>query len=510
MRHSEVERSLAQRRLCTNTSALSSHRWRIAVRSIFILALVLIGLLAAQGITTEPAEKDAVENLANAFNLAFHGVYSSDEESAELNPTMRREPLPNFVLAAWMSVLPLSSVEDFASINRGVNIQRLKLINVFWALGVLLFAYLAVWSATRSIFAASLTSLALVPFVLTPGLIDRLMTELPAACLFAAASYFIMLTVQKGTALAAIAAGIAGGLSALTKAVAFYLLPVVAIGLLVILLMQRSALRKTLMLPALFLAASLLVTAPWIARNAIIFGEPQVASRAGSVLYMRMLYDNMTDVEYRGTLYAWSPPSVRKYVGAVLGYKPSDLDLGGSLQLLNRNLFTPDDRVAQRDGRPELATSYYSMARAERKRQANALKDESNSALAAERSMQETATNWIVAHPTQHISLMFPLAWRAMWMPGIPVWLAPPMFLALLLLSFVSLRLRRWDLMAFSLLPLGILLICLAATHCIPRYLAPILPEMYVAAGVLMYLALRSARSLLPAGNAAGTGRQWL
>ncbi len=155
------------------------------------------------------------------------------------------------------------------SINRGVNIQRLKLINVFWALGVLLFTYLAAWSATRSIFAASLTSLALIPFVLSPGLIDRLMTELPAACLFAAASYFIMLTVQKGTALPAIAAGVAGGLSALTKAVVFYLLPVVAIGLLVILLMQRSALRKTLLLPSLFLATSLLVTAPWIARNAI-------------------------------------------------------------------------------------------------------------------------------------------------------------------------------------------------------------------------------------------------
>jgi hypothetical protein len=264
------------------------------------------------------------------------------------------------------------------------------------------------------------------------------------------------------------------------------------------------------LLPSLFLVTSLLVTAPWITRNAIHFGEPQVASRAGSVLYMRMLYDNMTDVEYRGTLYAWSPPSVRRYVGAVLGYKPSDLELGGSLQLLNRNLFTPDDRLAQRDGRPELATSYYSMSRAERKRQANTLKDESNPALAAERSMQKTATNWIVAHPSQHISLMFPLAWRGMWVPGIPVWLAPPMFLALVVLPFVGLRLRRWDLMAFSMLPLSILMICLAATHCIPRYLAPILPEMYVAAGVLMYLALRSARSLAPARNAAATARQWL
>ena len=86
MRHSEAERSLAQRKLCTNTSALSSHRWRIAFSSIFILALVLIGLLAARGITTEPAEKDAVENLANAFNLAFHGVYSSGEDPPNLIP----------------------------------------------------------------------------------------------------------------------------------------------------------------------------------------------------------------------------------------------------------------------------------------------------------------------------------------------------------------------------------------------------------------------------------------
>ena len=34
-----------------------------------------------------------------------------------------------------------------------------------------------------------------------------------------------------------------------------------------------------------------------------VFGEPQVASRAGVVLYIRMLPDNMTDVKYRGTVY---------------------------------------------------------------------------------------------------------------------------------------------------------------------------------------------------------------
>ena len=376
MRHSEVERTLIQHELRTDLSAVSTRRWRLVFSFIFILALVLIGWLAARGITSEPAEKDAVENLANAFNLAFHGVYSSDKDPAELDPTMRREPLPNFVLAAWISLLPLSNVEDLAGINRGVNIQRLKLINIFWAVGVLLFTYLAAWSATRSIFAASLTSLALIQFVLSPGLIDRLMTELPAACLIAATSYFIMLTVQKGAAVPVMAAGVAGGLTALTKAVVFYLLPAVAVGLLAILLIRRSALRKALLLPSLFFVTSLLVTAPWIARNAIIFGEPQVASRAGAVLYLRMLYDNMSDVEYRGTLYAWSPPSIRKYVGAALGYKSSDLELGGSLQRLNRNLFTPDDRLAQRDGRPELATSYYSISRAERKRQANSLTDE--------------------------------------------------------------------------------------------------------------------------------------
>ena len=510
MRHSELELSFARRRRSTAISGVLSPRWRLLFSLTFVLAIVLIGFLAARGITSEPAEKDAAENLANAFNLAFHGVYSSDDEPTDLDPTMRREPLPNFVLAAWMSILPLSSAEDLDGVNRGVNIQRIKLINVFWALGVLIFSYLTTWSLTRSIFAASLTSLALIPFILSPSLINRLMTELPAACMIAATSYFIMLTVKKEAAAAALAAGVAGGLTALTKAVVFYLLPAVAIGLLVILLMQRLPLRNALLLPFFFLATSLLVTAPWVARNAIIFGEPQVASRAGAVLYKRMLLDNMTDVEYRGTLYAWSPPSIRKYVGAALGYKPSDLELGGSLQLLNRNLFTPDDRLAQRDGRPELATSYYSMARAERKRQAVALKEESNPALAAERSMQETATKWIVAHPTQHISLMFPLAWRAMWVPGIPVWLAPPMFLALLVLPFVSLRLRRWDLTAFSLLPLGILMICLAATHCIPRYLAPILPEMYVAAGVMIYLALRFARSLMPARNTAATAKRLL
>ena len=509
MRHSELELSLAQRSRSTAISGVLS-RWRFLFSLAFVLAIVLIGFLAARGITSEPAEKDAAENLANAFNLAFHGVYSSDEEPTDLDPTMRREPLPNFVLAAWMSILPLSSAEDLQGVNRGVNIQRIKLINVFWALGVLIFTYLTTWSLTRSIVAASLTSLALIPFVLSPSLINRLMTELPAACMIAATSYFIMLTVKKETTSAALAAGVAGGLTALTKAVVFYLLPAVAIGLLVILLLQRLPLRNALLLPFVFLATSLLVTAPWIARNAIIFGEPQVASRAGAVLYKRMLLDNMTDVEYRGTLYAWSPPSIRKYVGEALGYKPSDLKLGGALQLLNRNLLTPDDRVAQRDGRPELATSYYSMARAERKRQAILLKGESDPALAAERSMQEIATSWIIAHPTQHLSLMFPLAWRAMWVPGVPVWLTPPLFLALLILPIVSVRLRRWDLTAFSLLPIGIFVICLAATHCIPRYLAPILPEMYVAAGVLIYLGLSSARSVMPARNTAATAKHWL
>lgn len=454
------------------------------------LTLAISAWLELGALTPEPAKADAESNLAMAFNVAKHGIYSNAGSTSNLSPTMRREPLPNLVLAAWMFVsTPVSIADTYSDLNRGAHIQRLKLINILWASGVTALAFLIVFTLTGSGIFSLLAAAAQLPVLLSnPSVIDQLMTELPAACMILGSCYLTVLSVQRGNISLALGAGILTGAAALIKAVIFYILLPLALGLAILLYLRKRSAMKGLILAVVFLLGSIIVTGPWIARNAFVFGEPRLTTRAGLILYKRMLLDNMTTEEYRGSFYAWAPSEVRHLFEHAFGYKPSDLEPGGALQRLNRKLRLPEDRIAQQEGRPELASNYYSMMRAERRRQYNAFGGQEYSLNAAEQAMETEAKSWILSHPLDHLALMVPLAWRGMWVSRVPVTWAPILLLSLLAAPWMGLAARRWDLVAFSLLPVAIFAISTGATHNIPRYTIPIVPAMVISATVLGWL----------------------
>jgi hypothetical protein len=202
----------------------------------------------------------------------------------------------------------------------------------------------------------------------------------------------------------------------------------------------------------------------------------------------------MTNVEYWGSFYLWAPRSVQRLFEAAFGYKPSDLEAGGALQRLNRKIHLPGDDIARREGRPELASNYHSMLYAERKRQGDilALPDDVSSTILVKRAMEKDARTWIMNHPFDHAALMLPLAWRGMWLPGMPASLALILFVSLFAVPVVGLATKRSDLVAFSLMPIALFVILIATTHALPRYTIPLVPSMAISTITLLWLALSS------------------
>jgi hypothetical protein len=239
-----------------------------------------------------------------------------------------------------------------------------------------------------------------------------------------------------------------------------------------------------------FLFGSGVVVGPWIARNSILFNESQISANAGKVLYVRMLYDGMTPSEYRGSFYVWAPSKVKSLFEKYLGFKRSDLDEGGSLRRLTRGKMLPQDKLAIQKHKPELATTYYNQTKAELRRRADILAKQGHPdpSLAARQELQSEAVASILKMPVDHLAVSLPIAWRGIWVRGLVWWSALVCFLALLALPIIGIAMRRWEYVAFTLLPLGIYAIYSLGSHHINRYTFPIVPTMFVSTAVIFGL----------------------
>ncbi len=431
--------------------------------------------------------KSARQNLTIAFNVAKSGTYSLSETANKM-PTMKREPLPVLVLAAWMLVsAPMDEASKASDLNQGETIRRLKMINIFWVSIITVIAFFVVFSLTGSVLFALLAAAVQAPLLLdVTGTFDGLKTELAAACLILASCYMMALLVQRMSGWLALAAGIAAGAAVLTKTIILYTLPIVALVLAILIYVKQRSTAKSLFAGIVFLLGALVVTGPWLMRNAVVLDEPRISTRAGLVLYERMLLDSMTREEYWGSFYAWAPSSVKRLFEAAFGFKRSDLEAGGTLQRLNR-IHRPEDDIAKDEGRPELSSNYHSKVYSERKRQSInfARQGSGNSAILIEDAMERDAKNWILNHPLDHIALMVPLAWRGMWIPGLTAGWSFILILSLFALPALGLLTRRWELIAFVVLPIAVFAILTGTTHHLPRFTIPLVPAMIVSAVVL-------------------------
>lgn len=79
-----------------------------------------------------------------------------------------------------------------------------------------------------------------------------------------------------------------------------------------------------------------------------------------------------------------------------------------------------------------------------------------------------------------------------MWVTLLPVWLAPITLFSLLAAPLVGWATRRWDFIAFSLLPLTIFGLYAGLTHFIPRYSEPLVAPMLICLVFMVWYPFRS------------------
>lgn len=474
--------------------------------SVLLLTAALLAV-SARLIKPDRLVMDSSQNVLMAINLERHGVMSADDD-----PPYRvsdyREPLPVAASALVINLVDhVAGVGDAESYLEGRRGEYLKEQNLFWLALLSIGAYCAVRWFTGSR-ALGLLGIVLVqlPFLWTVpefvGPVDELGTEIPASALLMWAS--LALAAGLGGRLAWIAAGgLLLGLFTLVKATGLYVAVAMAVLWLGFRLYRREGMRLSQIWKeiGLLVGTCACVVVPWMARNYFEIGKFEVSQRAGVVLMMRGMYDQMTPQEYLGAYYVFAPHALQRPLGGLLGYTAEDLQRGGRLQRLNEidSDFSADDLAAERAGHPEQAISLYRRARAERVQLEQALRSAGHPEPESEADgiLKARAMAIITAHPWRHLAATPLFLWRG----------SARVFPLLIIALAVALRYRRYDLVAFSLPALGLIVLYALFTHFIDRYSLPsraIAVVAIIVAARLLWSALTAGRRLTTVEAAAG------
>ena len=288
-----------------------------------------------QLISHRAVRADALHNMQVAYNLARYGEFSDSVRSKRgsetvRTPTMFREPFPIFALAGWLRLNFYDLAEaDPNVINGQPPLVALKQINIVWTILTIALSFFAARLLTGSSLAGLLASTACL---LTVGLdryqINNLNTEPIAGALILAASYALARGIMQPRFQWSALAGTLLGATILTKAIILYALPVIVIVLVLLLKWKTQRWGAAFAQGTVLLIVSILVFAPWIARNAYTFGEPHIAGRSGIILYKRMLLDRMPVDSYVASFYVWAPDPVRPTLERLFGFSHADLEQG--------------------------------------------------------------------------------------------------------------------------------------------------------------------------------------
>ena len=490
--------------LMTKIAAQVERRWT----TICLLVALVLCAIWIRSITDSPIRHDAIETTLMAVNLVHNGVIAGEQDDIESLshirssvrsdsnataaqpqrdapsrplPTMYREPFPALSAAAGVVIADAffgaAEPDDYLT---GVRARFLKYQNVVWKAITVLAAYLFLFNITTS------RPMALLGAILIgtsqPDL-DTLYSEPVAAALLISGAALLAVGFSR-RALSAIAlAGLCFGFLALTKAAFLYVfiglivaVPIIEIGL------ARGEARRKLVSGIIVLAVTFgAVTFPWMYRNYVRFDRFQIAERAGTVLYLRALYDQMTWQEYGGSFYVWSPSPVKALVGAVTGFHEGDLERDGRLRRFNyarNSSFAASDLAAEQAGRPDAAISLYRQERAERVRlrmQYHAA-GHPRSMVAADDELKRRSILLLREHPLRHLAWVIPYIW----------WSAALMFPLLLVALTYSIRSSRRSVLLFIVPGLGLLAFYALFTVFEPRYGIPVRPLAIVAGIVLL------------------------
>ncbi|MDI6027871.1 hypothetical protein QBK99_16910 [Corticibacterium sp. UT-5YL-CI-8] len=462
-------------------------------------ALIVILTLAYSFLQTNISEikNDGLNNYYMAYNLSSRGLFSEDR--AGLRPTMMREPVPVFALAGWLNLtFPNIADADPALTNNKPAIVWVKASNLVWA-AILLFSTLIAATAMtdRRWFGLAAMAFVAATFFYAPWQTNILNTDLAASAILMGCLAFAVILIKDRTWWAALGLGVCLGILALTKAIALYasLVFVPCLGLLMFL--ERENFLRASLLMGLTLISMFVIITPWVVRNYVVFDKPAIALRGGRVLYYRALLNEMPPETYKAAFYYWTDKAAQPFIGSVTGYSRKDADNGGNgpAAPLNRgsSSFRLSDKAAEKAGAPEKAVALLSKMRARHDHLSRQFKAKGAPSPTAEAQaiLQKEAIDMIKAKPMHHIAAVAPIYWSMMWLRTVPVWVAPFVCASLFVALAVGALTRNARLLAFTLLPAGIMFLYLLTSHGLPRYSEPIVPVMVVTLLSLFFFAFR-------------------
>jgi len=486
------------------------------------IVMVTIVLLCAHlnsMITDAPVMDDGLQNLQSAYNLKTWGVFSRERVVGTPSPDNYREPLPPAVTAAFMYLL--GDARAFLNgdcISQRFDVRTIKKINLGWAFIALCASAVLSYRLTGSRWATVLVLLMIhYSFLRNPAYIDSLYTEIPASACMLVSALCVMACIRKPAPHLCLLTGIMLGLLALVKAIFLYsLVPVVLLLLLFLGLHARKTSAGNSIRGFVMLGIGLLVTiGPWMVRNSIHFDSMQLSSRGGLALYTRALINQMDPYEYGASFHYWGPGAYRRLVrNTALDINDRDYERSGRAVRLNDldgSSFFRDDVVAQNEGRPEDARSFYRIARAQRVR---AIMDARQSGQhhdrhAADNYLRDEALAMITQHPLRHMCATISLAWRGMWCfygGGVFTLLGAAAYGSFIFVCLYGVARKRWDVIALIAVPFFLLLFNAFLSNNLPRFNAPAIPFMIMSMVFAAQLAVQylSHRFKMRGGNHDG------
>lgn len=465
-----------------------------------LLLLMVMGFSVITNISDSREGSDGLSNLIAAHNLYKYGVntYTGAKESGE-KPivTTRREPFPPFVTAVYMMLDPkIEKTWTYEDLKVGENIRRIRYVNLFWYSGAVLGVYVSTYYLCHRITLACF-AMALSGIILNDvALVDRLYTELPAACLIIWVSLFSYLCVIEKHYKYFVLLGVLLAALILTKGVFLY----VAFGVFGFLFVAMvcclrgfgGGWRLGYLAFSVFICFS--IVGSWMFRNHYHTGRFELSNAGGIVLYKRALLNQMTMDEYKGSFGMWGPYEWRR----CFGVSKLDTQKGGKLSRLNRKSsdFRENDKESSRQGHWRDTISFFQTANAKvRYLQLEHIKSGSKYwdafALACD-DLKHEAIASIKGDVLSHVTTTIPLFWRGVWFVRVGDWVSGTllgfcirMFNVAIVLVFwgaliVGLCRFRFDRLAFMIVSIGGSMFYLLVSHNLPRYQSVFSPVMVV------------------------------
>lgn len=490
----------------TSSNRMKKTWWLVAY---LVLSLVIV-IDMNRYISDSPIIGDAAQNMRMAYNLYVYNTISNDRVvEGNPRPTNYREPLPPILYAAYMYLNP--SINKHASLEsfiEGENTARIKQFNFILIFLLLLGSGLLIYRLTAgNVYPFLLAGFIYFYFIRFGGHFNSLYTELHAATLIIWTTYFLILSVEKRLIMNFLIAGILLGLLILTKAVFFYLsifiVMIFAAGIFWENDQESESKIRKIMYIVLFVFGILTVISPWLIRNKIHFDTYEISQRGGNVLHLRAIKNQMTNDEIIGAFYYYGPETYKRIVkNTILGAQDIDFEAGGKYQRLKRSHAI--DQIANSLGLPDMAISFQSISRSERRHLQNLYQNAGylNTRQIADKIVADEAKRMILDAPLKHVLMSVPFFWRGIWcFPNSTIPLISKTmknfindmnnllsYMSLFGIFVLSLYRKSALLNLVSIIPILMIIFYAVLSHNIPRYTEAAIPSLLVCYVYVIYL----------------------